>query len=91
VREQKLFALETAIHKMTGLTAKRFSLQQRGRIEIGCHADLVLFDADRIADRASFAEPAQISTGIHSVWVNGVAAWSEQAVSGQRSGRFLTH
>ena len=91
VREQKLFELETAIHKMTGLTAQRFGLQQRGRIEIGCYADLVLFDADRIADRASFAEPAQISTGIHSVWVNGVAAWDGQAPSGQRSGRFLTH
>jgi len=91
VREKKLFALETAVHKMTGLTAATFGLQQRGRIEIGNFADLVLFDAGRIIDRASFDEPKQLCEGIVGVWVNGTPAWQEQAATGLRSGRFLTH
>jgi N-acyl-D-amino-acid deacylase len=91
VREKKLFDLETAIHKMTGLTARRFGLAGRGRIEIGHFADLVLFDADTIIDRASFDEPAQISDGIAAVWVNGLPAWRDNAPSGTRNGRFLAH
>ena len=91
VREKNLFSLETAVHKMTGLTASRFALQQRGRIETGHFADLVLFDAERIIDRASFAEPKQLCEGIVSVWVNGVPAWQDAAATGLRHGRFLTH
>ena len=91
MRTKKLFDLETAVYKMTGLTAQRFALSQRGRIAAGYFADLVMFDADTIADRASFAEPTRISAGIVSVWVNGVNAWRNQAPSGQRNGRFLTH
>jgi N-acyl-D-amino-acid deacylase len=71
--------------------ANRESYRQRGRIEVGYFADLVLFDTDTITERASFAEPAQISAGIASVWVNGVIAWRKQAPSSQRNGRFLTH
>ena len=91
VREKKLFALETAVHKMSGLTADRFGLRQRGRIEIGHFADLVLFDAERIIDRASFAEPKQLCEGIVSVWVNGTPTWQDHAATGSRGGRFLTH
>jgi N-acyl-D-aspartate/D-glutamate deacylase len=91
VREKKLFALETAVHKMTGLTAARFGLAGRGRIEIGAFADLVLFDAEGIIDRASFTEPTLPSEGIVAVWVNGVASWRDEAPTGARHGRFLTH
>jgi N-acyl-D-amino-acid deacylase len=91
VREKKLFALETAVHKMTGLTARRFGLEQRGNIAIGNFADLVLFDPDTIIDRASFEKPAQISAGIVSVWVNGKLSWHKQKSTGTRNGRFLTH
>ena len=91
VRDKKLFPLETAVHKMTGLTAATFGLPQRGRIEIGHFADLVLFDPARIIDRASFSEPKQLCEGIVSVWVNGTPAWQEQAATGLRRGRFLTH
>ena len=91
MRELKLFDLETAVHKMTGLTARRFGLAGRGRIKIGHFADLVLFDADTIIDRASFDDPVQISDGITCVWVNGVPAWRDKAPSGTRNGRFLTH
>ncbi len=91
VREKKLFKLETAVHKMTGLTASRFGLRDRGQIAIGNFADLVLFDAERIIDRASFDEPTQICEGIVSVWVNGEPAWHDETPSGLRRGRFLTH
>ncbi|MGD8840432.1 MAG: D-aminoacylase [Gammaproteobacteria bacterium] len=90
-REQKLFRLETAVHKMSGLTARRFGLDDRGSIEIGKRADLVLFDAGRIADRASFEQPCQVCDGIESVWVNGELSWHRRAATGARSGKFLTH
>lgn len=91
VREKKLFDLETAVYKMTGLTAERFGLEGRGSIQIGNYADLVLFNADTIIDRASFEHPAQLSDGIVSVWVNGKPGWQNHASSGARSGVFLSH
>lgn len=91
VREKKLFDLETAVHKMTGLTAARFGLEHRGVIDIGNYADLVLFDANTILDRASFENPAQISDGIVSVWVNGKLGWHDKTSTGLCNGRFLTH
>ena len=87
---QKLFDLETAVHKMTGLTASRFGLENRGIIAIGNYADLVLFDPATIIDRASFEDPTQFSDGIISVWVNGKLSWHEQKSGGIRNGRFLT-
>jgi len=88
-RDLKLFPLETAIHKMTGLTASRFGLTDRGRVEEGYQADLVLFDPATVIDRATFADPVQTAAGIESVWVNGVLSWHEGQSTGQRAGRWL--
>ncbi|MER3553632.1 MAG: dihydroorotase [Meiothermus sp.] len=71
VREKGLLNLEDAVRKMTSLPANRLSLFDRGRIQVGAKADLVLFDPDTISDQATFADPHQLSVGIHSVWVNG--------------------
>jgi N-acyl-D-amino-acid deacylase len=91
VREKKLFDLETAVHKMTALTARRFGLADRGSIAIGNYADLVLFDPETIIDRASFENPKQASDGIVSVWVNGKLGWHDKATTGARNGQFLSH
>jgi N-acyl-D-amino-acid deacylase len=70
-RDENLFSLPTAIHKMTGLTANRFGLKDRGVIEVGAFADIVLFDPNRMIDRATYAAPEANSEGIFKVWVNG--------------------
>ncbi|MGH8790506.1 MAG: N-acyl-D-amino-acid deacylase family protein [Cupriavidus necator] len=74
-RRRGLFSLETAVHKMTGLSARRFGLPRRGTIAAGNFADLVIFDEARVADRASFEQPTEVSAGIDAVFVNGRLAW----------------
>ncbi len=71
VRERHVLTLEDAIHKMTGQAAANLGLQNRGRIEPGAFADLVLFDPDTVLDRATALEPQATSVGIELVWVNG--------------------
>jgi N-acyl-D-amino-acid deacylase len=71
VREEKVLSLEEAVKKMTSVTAQRFGLADRGVVREGAWADLVLFDADTVADRATFTDPHQYPTGIPCVVVNG--------------------
>ena len=89
-REQKLFSLSTAVHKMTGLAAKNFRLEKRGLIKKGYAADLVIFDAETIADTATFENPKQTSIGIEKVFVNGVESFSSGSATGNRAGSFLS-
>lgn len=88
-RERGLFPLETAIHKMTGLSADRFGLRDVGRIEVGRRADLVLFDPATVKDAATFAAPTQPAVGIEKVFVGGQLAWSEGRPTGTRAGKAL--
>jgi N-acyl-D-aspartate/D-glutamate deacylase len=88
-REEKLFSLPEAIHKMTGMPAQRFGLAYRGRIHEGYYADLVLFDPDKIMDTATFADPARTAVGIEGVWVNGSLSYTGHESTARRSGRFL--
>lgn len=89
VRQRKLLSLETAVHKMTGLSARRFGLARRGLIAPGFHADLVTFDAATILDRATYEEPGLAPDGIHAVHVNGELACEQGRMSGARAGRVL--
>ncbi|WP_307856722.1 N-acyl-D-amino-acid deacylase family protein [Catenulispora pinistramenti] len=70
-REEGLFGLPEAVRKMTGAPAARFGLTDRGVLRDGAHADLVVFDAARISDRATFAEPLLPPTGVRLVVVGG--------------------
>ena len=88
-RDLGLFSLETAVHKMSGLSARNFHLDDRGEIREGAYADVVVFDAATVKDVATFEQPNALSVGIESVFVNGAIAYRAGQVASERSGRFL--
>jgi N-acyl-D-amino-acid deacylase len=85
-----LFPLETAVHKMTGLTAKTFGLAGRGVLKEGFAADIVVFDPGEVGDSATFAQPIQPAAGIDAVVVNGELVWRGGKPTGARPGRVLS-
>ncbi|AEG92326.1 N-acyl-D-amino-acid deacylase family protein [Ramlibacter tataouinensis] len=88
-RSLGLFPLETAVHKMTGLTAAKFGLADRGVLREGAHADLTLFDAATVDEAGTYARPIAPARGIDTVVVNGSIVWREGRASGARPGRVL--
>jgi N-acyl-D-amino-acid deacylase len=88
-RERKLFPLSIAVHKMTGMPAKRFGLEARGFVRENYKADLVLFHPDKVIDTATYSKPAQPAAGIKAVWVNGELSYADGRAIGPRAGRFL--
>jgi N-acyl-D-amino-acid deacylase len=88
-RELGLFPVETAIHKMTGLSARTFGLKGRGVLAEGNFADLVVFDPETVIDRATYDRPKELSAGIHQVFVNGVLAYEAGSTSVRRAGRLV--
>ena len=91
VRNRKVLTMEEAVRRMTSLSCERFGLVDRGRVVEGHHADLVLFDADTVADTATYDEPKLEPEGIAGVWVNGVAAHRHGEHTGTHTGRFLRY
>ena len=89
-RDLGLFSLETAVWKMTGLTARNYGLQERSTIKLGHHADVVVFDAATILDTATYENPIQAAAGIDAVVVNGIVTWRHGAHSGAHSGQVIT-
>ncbi|WP_340677641.1 D-aminoacylase [Paraglaciecola sp.] len=89
-RDQGLFSLATAIHKMTGLSAANYRLTDRGVIKQGNFADLVLFNRHTICDNATFINSELPASGIHRVWTNGHATLIDNRMIVARSGKFLT-
>lgn len=71
VLEENLLSLEQMIHQSSGMTAEVFGLPKRGFIKEGYYADLLIFQPEEIAYYSTFAEPAQLSTGMEYVLVNG--------------------
>jgi N-acyl-D-amino-acid deacylase len=88
-RNENLFSLPEAIHKMTGMPAQRFGLNERGLIREGYFADLTLFDPRKIIDRATYSDPMRPAKGITGVWVNGFLSYTNKGVAPERAGRFL--
>lgn len=89
VREMELIPLEEAIYRLTGLPAKNLGLTNRGLLEAGYHADIVIFNPHTISDHATFEEPHQYSTGVKHVFVNGVQVLNNGKHTGEKPGRFV--
>lgn len=89
-REQQLFSLETAVYKMTGLSARNFRLHQRGQLKPGWYADVVVFDPAKVRDVATYEDPIARSEGIRRVYVNGQLACEQDSAQGlAHAGRML--
>jgi N-acyl-D-amino-acid deacylase len=88
-RDLGLFPLETAVWKMTGLTANRFGLAGRGVLAVGNHADVVVFDAEGVRDRATYETPTEMAEGIDAVIVNGDLTWENRTHTGARGGQVV--
>ena len=86
-----LFSLETAVHKMTGLTARNFGLPDRGVLKEGAYADLTLFDPATVDAGSTYESPLTPSLGIETVIVNGAIVWRDGRATGARPGRVLSH
>lgn len=89
VREEKVLRLEDAVRKLTSLPARRVGLWDRGVLRPGMAADVVVFDPDRIVDRATFENPDVYPEGVLHVLVNGRLVLEAGRMTGQRSGRPL--
>ena len=88
-RDVKLFTLEQAIRRMTSMPADRFGIGRRGRLAVDHFADVVVFDPETIAERATFQKPVQAAAGIDHVFVNGRLVWDGQKATGARPGKHL--
>lgn len=89
VRERHVLPLQEAIRKMTTLAAANTGLTERGRVSVGMYADLVLFDPETVADRATLQDPHAVSSGIRYTWVNGVLVYAEGRPTGARPGKVI--
>jgi dihydroorotase/N-acyl-D-amino-acid deacylase len=89
VREKKVLTLEEAVRRMSGFPAQRLKLWDRGLLRPGMKADVVVFDAEKVADRAEYERPHQYSVGVRDVIVNGKLALRNEAVTSERPGRVL--
>jgi N-acyl-D-aspartate/D-glutamate deacylase len=91
VRELGLLRLEDAVRKMTSLNAEKLGILDRGLLRAGNYADVVVFDPERVIDRATYEEPFQYSEGIIHVIVNGQPVLDDGRHTGQHPGRALRH
>lgn len=89
VRDEGVLTLAEAVRKMTSLPAWRLGAPDRGRIEEGMFADLVVFDPETVIDNATFTDPHRFATGVDHVFVNGVPALRDGSLTGERPGRVL--
>jgi len=86
IRNDNIMPLETAIYKMTSLPAQSLRYTDRGLIEVGKKADIVVFDKEEISDKATFQAPHQFSVGVNYVIVNGTLTVKDGKLTGKRSG-----
>lgn len=91
VRDKGVLTIEEAVRKMSSFPAQRMGIEDRGILRPGMKADVVVFDAATIADRATFERPHQYAVGVAAVIVNGKLTLADGAMTGERWGRILRH
>jgi N-acyl-D-aspartate/D-glutamate deacylase len=89
VRERRVLGLEDAVRRMTSMPARKLGLARRGTLAVGHAADVVVFDAERVHDRATYRDPRRAPEGIPHVFVNGVWTVKDGRHTGARAGRVL--
>ena len=89
VREERLIPLEDAVRKMTGATAERLLIGDRGLLRPGMYADVVVFDPATIGERTTYERPHQLSTGVRTVFVNGTEVIRDGRHTGAKPGRIV--
>ncbi|MGD2129259.1 MAG: D-aminoacylase [Lysobacterales bacterium] len=89
VREEKLISLQEAVRRLSALPAENLKLGDRGRLLPGYYADVVVFDPNTIADRATFENPHQLAVGVNDVFVNGVQVLDDGGHTGATPGRVV--
>jgi N-acyl-D-aspartate/D-glutamate deacylase len=89
VQKERVLPLEEAVRKMTSYPAQIFGLKDRGLIRPGAYADLVLFEPEKIRDRATFEKPRQLAQGMEYVIINGRIVVERGEFIGERAGMIL--
>ena len=89
VTEQSVFTLEQAVHKLSGLPADRLGISDRGRIDEGTRADIIVFDPNAFREMGTLRSPNQLADGVSHVVVNGVITMEDGELTGQRGGQVL--
>ena len=89
VREESLLSLPEAVRRMTSLPADTLRLEGCGRLQVGAHADVVLFDSEEISDRATLEDSRRKAIGVDTVLVNGRAVYRKGAATGTLPGQIL--
>jgi N-acyl-D-amino-acid deacylase len=89
VRDEKVATLQDAIRRLTRRPAQDFKLKNRGCLDVGCYADIVVFDPKTIADHATFEKPHEYSTGVVHVFVNGVQVLRDGEHTGATPGQVV--
>jgi len=89
VREEGIIPLEEAIRRLTGFPAANLNLADRGLLQPGFFADVVVFDPKTVIDRATFEKPHQLATGVDHVFVNGIQVLAGGEHTGAMPGRFV--
>lgn len=89
VRNEKLITLQEAVRRLTSLPASNLKIERRGMLQPGYYADLAIFNADSIADRATYEDPHQYSVGMVHVLINGVQVLDQGAHTHATPGRIV--
>ncbi|WP_224482889.1 N-acyl-D-amino-acid deacylase family protein [Robertkochia aurantiaca] len=89
VRDEQVIPMEEAIYKLTALPASKLNISRRGVLKPGYYADVVVFDPEKITDKATFEDPHQLAEGMIHVFVNGTQVLDNGSHTGKTPGRFV--